>query len=274
MVLPGPGTLAAIRIAREAALLVRRATRPRRVRLKSSTADVLTATDVRVEALVRRRLGVLHPDHAVVGEEAGLPERLDLDRPTWFVDPVDGTTNYFRGLPHYAVAIALWDRGALQLGVVVDVRRRRTYWAEAGRGAYEGRHRLTVSTVRSVERSVLATGFPPSRASDRDNNLPEFLAVVNGCRDVRRLGCAGIDLAWVAAGRLDAYWEQRCGPWDWAPGALFVREAGGRVTRYDGADWLPGDGELLATNGAVHDDLLRAFTAARSGAGLPPRPSW
>lgn len=271
--IPRPLTLSTIRLAREAAQHIRRATRPRRVlRVKSSTADILTATDLAVEAMIRERLAIRHPDHVIVGEEAGDPGVLDLDRPTWFVDPVDGTTNYFHGMPHYACALAFWDRGDLQLGVVADVARRRVYWAEAGRGAYEGRRRLRVSGTRSIARSVLATGFPPSRATDPDNNLAEFAAVVNDTRDVRRLGCAGIDMSWVAAGRLQAYWEQRCGPWDWAAGALLVREAGGRVTTYDGGDWLPGDGDLIASNGLIHEELLRVFAKARSEKGLPPHP--
>jgi myo-inositol-1(or 4)-monophosphatase len=271
--IPRPLTLSTIRLAREAAQQIRRATRPRRVlRVKSSTADILTATDLAVEALITERLAAHHPDHVVVGEEAGDPGVLDLDRPTWFVDPVDGTTNYFHGMPHYACALAFWDHGALQLGVVADVARRRIYWAETGRGAYEGRRRLHVSQTRTIARSVLATGFPPSRATDPDNNLAEFSAVVNDTRDVRRLGCAGIDMSWVGAGRLEAYWEQRCGPWDWAPGAIIVREAGGRVTTFDGADWRPGDREVVASNGLIHDQLLNAFAKARAEAGLPPRP--
>ncbi|MFI1581375.1 inositol monophosphatase family protein [Embleya sp. NPDC020630] len=272
MVFPLPRTLAALRVAREAAQVIRRAGRPRRIRLKSSSADLVTATDLRVEKLVRAWLGSHYPQDAVVGEEGGGLAELDLERPTWFVDPLDGTTNFAHGLPHYACAIAFWDGERLALGVVADATRRRTYWAEAGRGAYEGRKRLHVSDTRTLGRSVIATGFPPSRATDPDNNLAEFLSVVNDTRDVRRLGCAGIDLSWVAASRLDAYWEQRCGPWDWAPGAILVREAGGRATTFEGDDWKPGDGELVASNGAIHDRLLGSFAEARAVAGLPARP--
>jgi myo-inositol-1(or 4)-monophosphatase len=270
---PLPRTLAALHVARDAAQTIRRAGRPRRVRLKSSSADLVTATDVRVEKMVRTWLRNHYPHDAVVGEEGGGLSELDLARPTWFVDPLDGTTNFAHGLAHHACAIAFWDGQGIALGVVADVTRRRTYWAEAGRGAYEGRKRLHVSDTSALARSVVATGFPPSRATDPDNNLAEFLSIVNGTRDVRRLGCAGIDLSWVAAGRLDAYWEQRCGPWDWAPGAILVREAGGVATTFDGADWKPGDSELVASNGAVHERLLRSFAEARAAAGLPPRPT-
>jgi myo-inositol-1(or 4)-monophosphatase len=261
-----------LRLAREAAQMVRRSTRPRRIRFKLSQADLVTATDARVERFVRGRLATLFPGDAVVGEEGGGIDRMDLDRPTWFVDPVDGTTNYVHGIPHYACLIALWAEGRLQLGVVADVARRRTYWAEAGRGAHVGQRRIQVSRARQLTAAVLATGFPPTRSMDRDDNLGEFAAVFRGTRDTRRHGCAGIDLSWVAAGRLDGYWEQRCGPWDWAAGALLVREAGGRVSTFDGADWRPGDQELVASNGLVHDALLEAFAEARRAAGLPPRP--
>lgn len=272
-VLPRAQTLAALEIAREAAQLLRRSARPRKVRFKSSRADLVTATDARVEKLVRTRLAALFPDHHVVGEEHGGLDRMDLGRATWFVDPVDGTTNFVHGIPQVASLLALWTGGRLEMGVTADIHRRRMYWAEHGRGAFSGRRRMRVSAATKLVDSVAASGFPPSRAVDPDDNTAEFGAVVRRLRDIRRHGCAGIDLAWVASGRLDAYWEQRCGPWDWASGALLVREAGGRVTTYDGTDWVPGDGDLVASNGRVHEELLTALAAARAQAGLPVRPS-
>lgn len=271
-VLPRAHTLAALQVVREAATVVRRAARPRRVRFKISSADLVTATDAQVERLIRARLRALFPEHDIVGEEGGGLERMDLRRTTWFVDPVDGTTNFVHGIPHYGCLLAQWSGGRLALGVVADVTRRRTYWAESGRGAFAGQRRLRVSRRVRLAEAVVATGFPPSRLVDPDDNVAEFGAVVRRVRDVRRLGCAGVDLAWVAAGRLDAYWEQRCGPWDWASGALLVREAGGRVTTYEGRDWRPGDRDLIASNGPLHGQLLEAFAAARSAAGFPPRP--
>jgi myo-inositol-1(or 4)-monophosphatase len=248
--------------------MIRALARPRRVRrYKSSAFDILTSTDLKVEARVRRRLSAAYPDWAVVGEEAvgqsgGLGE-LDLSRPTWFVDPVDGTTNYFHGMPLVACNIALWADGDLQCGATADVSRMRTYRAERGRGAWLGRQRLAVSDTRSLTRAVLSTGFPSYRAEQDDNNLAEFGVLVREVRDVRRIGCAGLDLAWVASGLLDGYWEQGDGPWDWATGALLVREAGGRVTTYDGADWRPGDDNLVATNGPLHDTVLERIGRAR-----------
>ncbi|NUR58819.1 MAG: inositol monophosphatase [Catenulispora sp.] len=274
MPLPRPATLGAIRVAREAATLIRRSAQPRRLRFRSSCADLagqLGDTDLRVEKLVRSWLKATHADHAVVAEGGGLAE-MDLSRPTWFIDPVNGTTNFVRGIPHCACSLAFWDGQRLALGVVADVARRRLYWAEAGRGAYEGRRRLRASPVPRLDRAVLATGFPPTRAFDPDDNLAEFSSVFRRSRVVRRTGSAAIDLAWLAAGRLDGYWEQRCGPWDWAAGVLIVREAGGKATTYAGLEWHPGDADLVASNGPVHTALIEAFLDARTGAGFGVRP--
>jgi myo-inositol-1(or 4)-monophosphatase len=141
----------------------------------------------------------------------------------------------------------------------------RTYWAEHGRGAWLGRRRLRVTDVRSLSRAVVSTGFPSYRGTQADNNLAEFAALVTEVRDVRRIGAAGLDLAWLASGWLDGYWEQGDGPWDWAVGALLVREAGGTVTTYSGADWVPGEPRLVASNGHLHAALLHRIASARSG---------
>lgn len=262
-------TQLALRLAREAALVIRTTARPRRIlRAKSSAFDLLTATDLKVERLVRRGITAAYPGHTVIGEESSGSDAFDTRYPTWFVDPVDGTTNYFLGLPLVACNIAFCQDGLIQTGVTADVMRLRTYWAQRGAGAWLGRTRLGVSATRGLERSVLSTGFPYSRAVNPDNNLAEAARLVPQIRDVRRLGCAGLDMAWVAAGLLDGYWEQQDGPWDWAAGALLVREAGGRVTTYEGRDWHPGDETLVASNGIIHDQLLDEIHAARCSSAL------
>ena len=259
-------TQVALRLAREAALLIRTTARPRKVlRLKSSAYDLLTATDLKVEKLVRRGLASAFPTHTVIGEEGNGFDTFDIQTPTWFVDPVDGTTNYFLGLPLVACNIAFCDAGEVETGVTADVMRLRTYWAQRGSGAWLGRTRLSVSSAARLDGAVLSTGFPYTRATSPDNNLAEATRLIPKVRDVRRLGCAGLDLAWVASGLLDGYWEQQDGPWDWAAGALLVREAGGRVTTYSGQDWLPGDLTLVASNGLLHDQLLQEIHEARSG---------
>jgi myo-inositol-1(or 4)-monophosphatase len=145
----------------------------------------------------------------------------------------------------------------------------RTYWAEHGRGAWLGRTRLQVTDTRTLATAVVSTGFPSYRSTREDNNLAEFAALVTEVRDVRRIGAAGLDLAWLASGWLDGYWEQGDGPWDWAVGALLVREAGGEVTTYEGRDWRPGDPRLVASNGHLHTAMLDRIGAARSGLPEP-----
>ena len=263
----------ALRVCREAAQEIRTATKPIKARMKGRPTDILTATDLRVEAFMRKQIRAMFPNHQIVGEEESGGGPVDLGRPTWFLDPVDGTTNYFHGLPFVACNIAFWDNGAMRMGATADVRRRRIYWAEEGRGSWMGRTRLKVSRTRTLSRAVVSTGFTTDRATNADNNIAEFSEIAPRTRDVRRIGCAGLDTAWVASGELDAYWEQGNGPWDWAVGALLVREAGGRVTNYDGRDWLPGDGSFVASNGRVHDALLRSIQSVRRSLQLSVLPS-
>ena len=254
----------AVQIVREAARMIRTSTRPRRVRLKASITDIQTTTDRRVERLIRRRLAARFPGEAIIGEEGDGFVALDLDRPTWFVDPVDGTTNYFRGIPLVACNLAYWDGRRLDTAVIADVMARRIYTARAGGGAWCGRRRLRTGGERTLERAVVSTGFPADRAVNPDNNLAEFADIALRVRDVRRIGVAGLDLTFVADSLFDGYWERANGPWDWAPGALLVREAGGRVTTWSGAEWRPGDDDLVASNGRIHDAILERLAATRS----------
>lgn len=256
----------AVDLARDAAALVRRLNRPHRaLRLKTSSTDVVTATDLAVERYIRGRIGAAFPHHQIVGEEgSGLGHVWDPDLPTWFVDPLDGTTNYLRGLPFVACNIAFSANDQVLAGATADVTHRRIYWAERGGGAWMGRHRLSVSSHRTLAATVLSTGFPHYRASSDDNNLAEFSRLVLATRDIKRIGCAGLDLAWVAKGQTDGYWEQGDGPWDWAVGSLLVSEAGGAVTDYNGDRWRPGVPTLVASNGLIHDEMIRLITTSRA----------
>jgi myo-inositol-1(or 4)-monophosphatase len=257
-----PETEFAVRLVREVGEIVRGMERPERAETKVSHADLRTSTDVAVEQFVIRRIREAYPDHHVIGEESG-GEVVEPGRPVWFVDPIDGTTNYFRGFPMFGCNIALCVGKEVKVGVTLDIMNDVAYWAEAGRGAWADGKRLHVSGVEELSRAVLATGFPYDKAENLDNNLAEFGAILPRTRAVRRIGCAGLDLAWLAAGRFDAYWEKNLGPWDCASGALLVREAGGEVTTYDGRPWTPLEPTILASNGHLHRELRQLISEAR-----------
>jgi myo-inositol-1(or 4)-monophosphatase len=157
------------------------------------------------------------------------------------------------------VTLAFAEAGAVAMGAIYDPLRDEMYWAERGRGAWQDGERLRVSTAGALQQALLATGFPYIRASTTDNNLREFNAVMPRVQGVRRAGAATLDLAHLAAGHLDGYWEKLLQPWDWAAGSLLVEEAGGRVTTLDGRPWSLGENTLLASNGRLHAELLAAL---------------
>jgi len=177
----------------------------------------------------------------------------------WLVDPLDGTVNYAHGYPVWGVSLALAEADQVVMGVVYDPLRDEAFWAERGQGAWLNGARLQVSKAANLQESLLATGFPYQRAFLADNNLAEFNAILPRVQGVRRAGAAVLDLAHVAAGRLDGYWEKYLQPWDWAAGWLLVEEAGGTVTTLDGRPWSLQEKDMAASNGLMHDDLLNVF---------------
>lgn len=262
--------LTAMTLARQAGdlLLTIHRRGPRRVTTKSTGVDLLTEADLASQELILTELQRRFPDHDILAEEAG-GERRDTGRPLWLVDPLDGTTNFAHRFPVFAVSIALWVNGRPQVGVVQDVVRERTYWAAAGQGAWlADERRLQVSETATLGESLLATGFPYTRATHADNNLAEFNALMPVTRGVRRAGSAALDMAWVADGRLDGYWEPYLAPWDWAAGLLLVTEAGGTVSDYGGGPLHLGSCTIVASNGRLHTALLAAIREARRRAGL------
>lgn len=208
------------------------------IRTKSSEVDLVTQADRDAEAVVLARLREAFPGDAIVAEESGgtAPER----GPCWYVDPLDGTTNFAHRFPHFSVSIALYDGEQGLVGVVYDPTRDETFWARRGQGAWlrSPRHaarRLRVTQTEALSKSLLATGFGYDRA--RGRNVDEFGRLVRQVRGVRRAGSAALDLAYVAAGRLDGFWEYQLQPWDWAAGVVLVREAGGEVQTMHGPPW-------------------------------------
>lgn len=230
--------------------------------------DLVTEFDRRSEALILEAIRHAYPEDALLSEESG-SNGVQAER-TWIVDPLDGTTNFTHGIPIFAVTMALTDSAGLRLGIVYDPLRNETFWAERGAGAYLDDRRLRVSEVGELGRSLLVTGFPYDMATTRFNNLDHYGRFAMRCQGVRRLGSAALDLAYLAAGRFEGYWDLQLSPWDVAAGALLIEEAGGRVTNvHGGADILREDLTLLATNGRVHAAMLEVLALG----SIPPAPS-
>jgi myo-inositol-1(or 4)-monophosphatase len=256
-------------IAADAATLVlggfRRA--PASAAKKKGVIDLVTAQDLASEALLRERIGRAFPDHLLVAEEGTAPEVSAArdDELVWWVDPLDGTTNYAHGHPFFAVSLGL-ARGRMPLVGVVAAPALGVTWSGAlGLGAFRNGDRCRVSSTDALGDALLATGFPYDRRTAADDNLREFAVLKkHHAQGIRRCGSASIDLALVADGTYDGYWEQRLMPWDMAAGALLVAEAGGRLSDYDGTLGDPRAGRLVATNGRIHDALLAALGAVRN----------
>jgi len=248
------------RAAVRAAAHIRAAVRPpARAWTEKGQHDFVTEVDRAAEALIAASLERETPGSVMVGEELspGRPARGDL---VWIVDPLDGTTNYLHGYPQYAVSIGCVADGELCAGVIHDVCRNRTYRAVRGGGAWEEDTRLSVSSVTERRLALVGTGFPFKNLERLQEYLSQFAAVLGASSGIRRAGSAALDLADLAAGRLDAFWELVLAPWDVAAGTLLVREAGGMVTRIDGGADVLGHGAIVAGNETLHGwlcDLLR-----------------
>ncbi len=218
--------------------------------------DLVTEVDVEIERMFRVLVAERFPDHDVLAEEMGQTRTGASHR--WVFDPLDGTTNYAHGIPIFCSSLALEIDGEPVVGAVYDPNRRELFTAERGIGAWLNGEPLRVSSSQTLIDAVLVTGFPydirePGRMADL---IALFAGFLGEARAVRRLGSAAIDLCWVAAGRVDAFWEQALQPWDVMGGGLIVQEAGGRVTALDGGPWRAGDGNLVASNGYIHDAML------------------
>jgi myo-inositol-1(or 4)-monophosphatase len=252
----------AVEAARAAGALLRDALPgARRITYKGTPTNLVTEMDARSEALIVERLRAAFPDDAILAEERGAAGGRSGRR--WIVDPLDGTTNYAHGLPLFAVSVALEQAGRVALGVVYDPNHDELYVAERGRGATLDGAPLGVSSTTSLDQALLVTGFPYNIRETSDTNLTEYAYFSLRARAVRRLGSAVLDFAYVAAGRFDGYWELRLGAWDVAAGLLLVEEAGGRVTDLTG-DVLNVDApQVVASNGLLHEELLRGLKQAR-----------
>ncbi|HUQ41530.1 MAG TPA: inositol monophosphatase family protein [Candidatus Limnocylindrales bacterium] len=225
---------------------------------KTTSTDVVLDADRAAEAEIVRILRRRYPDDSIIAEEgSGEGERTSGHR--WYVDPLDGTVNYLYGIPHFAVAIACEDARGLVAAVVYDPSRDELFTAARGNGAWLRSERLGVSTADDLASSLVATGFAYV-AEARAEQARILTGVLSHVRDIRRLGSAQLDLAYVAASRYDAYWESVDKPWDWKAGALLVAEAGGRVTELTQA--RAGHPHIVASAPLIHDDLVRLLAGA------------
>ncbi len=231
---------------------------------KKSAIDLVTEVDVAIERSFREMIADRFPDHAVLGEEMG-GSGSPPPGPCWVFDPIDGTTNFAHGLPIFCASLALEIDGTAQLAAVYDPTRKELFTAERGSGAFLNGRRLQVSAAADLLDALLVTGFPYDVHQRVDEIVGLFAAFVGRARAVRRLGSAAIDLCYVAAGRMDGFWESDLKPWDIAGGALIVEEAGGRVTNLTGDRFSSRAGHVLATNGLLHDPMLQVIRDFRRG---------
>jgi myo-inositol-1(or 4)-monophosphatase len=241
--------------------------------------DLVTVADRTVEKLIRTRIGEAWPEHGIYGEE-GTREGMERQF-RWYVDPLDGTTNFAHGVPQFCVSMGLEQRtfrsgedqdGRLVAAVIYDPMRDELYCDEFGRGAFLDGKRMHVSGIPELGESLVATGFP-SRKRHENPNIHFYNEFTLRSHGVRRAGSAALDLAYVACGRYEAFWEFNLNPWDTAAGILLLEEAGGRVSDFAGGPFRLDSREVLASNGLIHDELVGLFTEMFAGRDLSPIPT-
>jgi myo-inositol-1(or 4)-monophosphatase len=244
----------AVNLAHEAgALLMRKFDQFIEIHYKGDI-NLVTEADKMSEALIINAIRQNFPDHGILSEES--PAILGNSRMRWIIDPLDGTTNYAHGYPVFCVSIALEKDGDIILGIIYDPTRRDTFTAVRGGGAYLNGARLAVSQTPELTYSLLATGFPYDIRESRQNNLNYFSVMAKEVQAIRRAGAAALDIAYVAAGRFDGFWELKLQPWDMAAGCLMVEEAGGKITDITGAPWNILSPNILVSNCRIHEQMI------------------
>jgi myo-inositol-1(or 4)-monophosphatase len=252
----------AIQTARDAGrVLAERFGRTLRITNKGEL-DLVTEADLASERLIIERIKTYHPRHAILAEESGVGGAASgdgQDEWRWIIDPLDGTTNYAHGYPCFCVSIGLEHKGRMEVGVVYDPMRDELFTAERGDGASLNGRRIQVSPVDSLAGALLCTGFPYD-VRDRSEFARHFANFIMNAQGVRRDGAAALDLAYVACGRFDGFWEEGLKPWDVAAGSLLVKEAGGRASKYDGAPLSIYTPPMMASNGLLHEQMMRVLS--------------
>jgi len=219
--------------------------------------NIVTEADKMSEALIIDSIKRNFPDHGILSEES--PAITGTGKLRWIIDPLDGTTNYSHGYPVFSVSIALENEGVIVLGVIYDPMREDMFVAVRGKGAYLNNKKIKVSSVKDISRSLLATGFPYDIRESKENNLDYFNAMAIKVQAIRRTGSAALDLAYLAAGRFDGFWELKLKPWDTAAGCLIVEEAGGVISDIAGKKWHLQSPSLLASNSLIHKQMIKVL---------------
>ena len=264
--LDGVLTLAERLARRAGALLLDGLLRPREVHYKGAV-DLVTEYDWKSEALIAGELRTAFPDHHIIGEEGGGQGAPVETAPfRWYIDPLDGTTNFTHGYPQFCTSIAYERRGRIQVAVVYDALKKECFVAQRGNGARLNGKPIHVSTTPSLDLALLVTGFPYDRRERRRYYLTFWEAFMMRAQGVRRTGSAALDLSWVACGRVDGFWEFGLKSWDIAAGSLIVEEAGGSVSNMDGSPLGLDAGQIVASNGRLHDQIVATIAAAEPDA--------
>lgn len=218
---------------------------------KKGPADFVSAADIRAEKILRSELQRARPTYGFLLEEGGAVKGKGTDQ-RWIVDPLDGTLNFLHGIPHFCISIGLEQNGDILCGVIYDPLRDELFWAERGTGAFFNDHRMRVSTRSRLDEAVFGTGIP---STGHDEYIPQLARITESIAGVRRTGSAALDLAYVAAGRFDGFWESALKPWDYAAGLVMIREAGGYITDFNDRPVDYEKGDVMAANDRLHGEL-------------------
>ena len=227
-------------------------------------ANFVSAADRKAEDILRAELAKARPGYGFLGEESGNQPGDDKTH-TWIVDPLDGTTNFLHGIPHFAISIALEREGTIVAGLIYNPIHDEMFTAERGKGAYLNDKRIRVAVRKQLAEAVFACGLPHLGRGNLAQFREEFAVIQEKVAGLRRFGSAALDLAWVAAGRLDGYWERNISPWDMAAGLIVVREAGGFVSDCEGKDNMFATGDIAAGNETMHSELIKLLKSANRG---------
>jgi myo-inositol-1(or 4)-monophosphatase len=234
---------------------------------RNLVSEIDRGSEEKIISIIRRH----YPSHGILAEESGA-SKPDAEY-TWIIDPLDGTTNFLHGLPVFSVTIGIEHRGEIIAGAIYDPNQDVLFTAEKGSGAYANGQRLNVSRTGELINSLLMTGFPYDIAGNPDHAVEHFVNFLMASRGIRRFGSAALDLCYVAAGRLDGFWEVNLHPWDMAAGILLVTEAGGRVSDFEGAPLSIYGKKVVASNGVIHDAMVAVLAQARAGGAREIRTS-